>query len=1138
MTNKRKNVDELFKMTRRLKVFLLIFLFSSFSAMSVIPQEGGTVAISEKQISLSDLFWKIQKQTKYEFVFNSDDLEEFDNLSIFENGQIEDILDSILEGKNLHYKKRGNVFVITKKTPKPVRQQEKREVKGQVLDEKGNSLPGATVVVQGKMTGAVTDMKGRYTIKVGPKDALTFSFVGYKTQIVLVEGKEKIDVNLVPDAENLQEVSVVAFGSQKKESVVSSITSVKSEALRSSSSDLTSSLAGNVAGVVAWQTGGMPGAMTEEEMNTKFYIRGITSFQSNANIDPLILLDGVEVSKLDLSRIDPDDIESFNVMKDASATAMYGARGANGVIYVKTKKGKSGNVYTTVRYEKIWSMPTREIDVVNPITYMEMYNEALIGRNPGYAPKYTRERIDRTASGEYPEYVYPAVDWYGKLFKDFTVNNHYALNARGGNDKIQYYASLTYNDDEGFLKTDKLNQFDCNIENKRIGFRTNMNIKLNKTADLVINSFSTFDKYRGPFADVRQVYGMAFNSSAVDFAPTYPPDSSHNWPHILFGGTHTSDNPYAQIQQGYQERRRYSTINKVEWIQNLNFLAKGLELRASADMVQTGYFLKGFTTVPALYMMGNYDHDTKEHSLIAINEDDATRTLEAQSQGSNQALTIFSYKAALYHNASWGDHQTSFTGVFTARERMSSMPRDLQESLPERNLGYAARATYGYKSKYFLEASIGINGSERFAKDNKIGYFPAVGVAWLATKEDFLQSTSNWLDYLKIRGSYGQVGNDGIIKNPRFVYLPEVDTTPGVQMGVGRNNPDAYEVKSYANPTVTWERGEQINLGLELKMFKNLVDINADIYQEVRHNIYAERTNLPAHMGLNQNPNDNIGKVRSRGIDISAKIQHAWSSDFWGLLSGTFTYNKAVFKSLEQPSNIPAWQNKIGKEISQTFGYIAEGLFKDQAEIDNAPNQAGDVMPGDIRYRDVDGNGLIDVNDAVPIGKPQTPRIIYGLNGFLHYKSFEFSFAFQGMGDRSFWIDPSKVSPFENNRALLTAFAKDHWTPTNQKNKALWPRLSTANITSHNPQESHNNDIRSTYFMRNGKFIRCKSLELSYYLKKDWLSKYKIKKCKVYARANNPFVISDFDIWDIELGSNGFNYPIQKTFTMGITASF
>ncbi|MFR5656676.1 MAG: TonB-dependent receptor plug domain-containing protein [Butyricimonas faecihominis] len=312
---------------------------------------------------------------------------------------------------------------------------------------------------------------GRYSIEAKPDDVLKITFVGYKDEVIPIKGKTKIDVRMEPTVENIEEVQVVAFGEQKKESVVSAITTVDARTLRSSNSDLTSQFAGKIAGMIGWQTGGIPGALTEEEMNTKFYIRGITSFQSGANIDPLILLDGVESSKLDLSRIDPEDIETFNVMKDASATAMYGARGANGVIIVTTKKGQEGAVYTSVRYEAIAIMPTDEIDVVDPITWMKMYNQAILGRDPDAMPKYSAERISRTGDKRFPDFVYPANDWYNILFKDFSVNHHMGINIRGGSKVIQYYASINHNRDQGMLKTDRLNQFKVNIKNNNTSFR-------------------------------------------------------------------------------------------------------------------------------------------------------------------------------------------------------------------------------------------------------------------------------------------------------------------------------------------------------------------------------------------------------------------------------------------------------------------------------------------------------------------------------------------------------------------------------------------------------------------------------------------------------------------------------------------
>ncbi len=1023
----------------------------------------------------------------------------------------------------------------------------KRKITGKVTDDKGNVLPGVTVVIQGTQNGTITDANGKYEIMVGANDALNFSFVGMKSKVLLVEDNEKLDVSLISQVEEVEEVAVVAFGQQKKESIVSAITTVKPKDLESSNSDLTSSFAGKIAGLIGWDTGGAPGALTEGEMNTKFYIRGITSFQSDANIDPLILLDGIEVSKLDLARIDPDDIESFNVMKDASATAMYGARGANGVIYVTTKKGEAGNMRATVRYERIWSTPTREIDVVNPIDYMRYYNQASLGREMTSTPVYTEEKIRNTGNPRYPSWVYPANDWYDQLFKNYSVNNHFSLNVRGGGEKIQYYVSVNHNRDNGMIKTDPINQFDANILNQQTNFRTNINVDLTKTAKLVMNSFSTYDNYHGTIANVSEAYAMAFNASPVDFAPTYPIEgTAYDWPHIAFGSARSSINPYAEIQKGYQDRIRFSTINNFEYIQNLSSWVKGLEFRGTIGLTKTGYFANAYAYTPWLYYLSDYNFVTGEHEISPLNESGGSSELKKSGDiNAKNSSTTMDYQARILHTAAWDEHQTSFTGVFTARQTDNSTADDILESLPYRNISFASRATYGYKDRYFIEASLGINGSERFASGNRIGYFPAGGVAWVATQEDFLRSASKWLTYLKFRGSYGFTGNDGVISNPRFVYLESIKSDYGFTMGpsITSSSKNIYNMLSYGNKETKWEVSEQVNLGVDFRLFGGLFDITTDIYQEIRHNIYTYRTSLPLSLGLYQSPLDNIGKVKSRGLDLSAKVQHAFSSDFYFLLNGTFTYNKSTYLEVEEPLGKPEWQKRKGHDISQQLAYIADGLFQDQAEIDNAPFQAGDIKPGDIKYRDVDGNGSIDVNDAVLVGYPQTPRIIYGLSAFVGYKSWEFSMAFQGSGNRTFFINPEKISPFFGNRAMLSEIANSHWTEENQASRPFWPKLSPNNIIDHNPQEDYyskeNSEVRkSTYFMRSGQFLRCTNIEVAYYINKKYLERFNISNFRIYARANNPFLISNFDIWDIELGENGFNYPIQKTYSIGFNFSF
>lgn len=1136
------------------KIALCIFLVSA--TLSAVPKStfGATfsvfqviqkkVTISMKNATLETILAEINRQTGLDYGFQSNGSVDKNRRFTLEVTDItvEEALNTLLKDSPYDYVLEKNRIVIVIREKKPV---QLIAVTGRVVDEKRNPIPGATVLIQGTTQGVATDADGRYTINTRPEDALRISFIGYKTEVVPLKGETKLNVRLNPTAENIEEVTVVAFGEQKKESVVSAITTVDARTLKSSSSDLTSQFAGKIAGIVGWQTGGIPGALTEEEMNTKFYIRGITSFQSKANIDPLILIDGVESSKLDLSRMTPEDIETFSVMKDASATAMYGARGANGVILITTKKGQEGSVYTSVRYEAVLSMPTREIEVVDPINYMKMYNQALLARNPDATPQYSVERIERTGSPSYPSWVYPANDWYDIMFHDYSINHRAGLNIRGGSRLVQYYTSVNYVRDEGMLKTDRLNQFKCNIENSTFSFRTNLNIDLSAGIRLNINTSANLDKYRGPYADVSQAYYLAFNASPVDFAPTYPADESSNWPHLRFGAVdQNTTNPYLILHQGYKDRRRYSAVARAEYIHNLSTLLKGLELRASVSMNQTGYYANAYKTVPYMYALKDYDFETGVHQLNALNSSEASRTLTKDTDGqhtNSSQSTQMSYEVRGLHVAAWGEHQTSLTVVFNAQETTYSQTASVLDGIPNRNMGVSMRGTYGWRDKYFAEASFGYNGSERFAKDHQFGFFPALGAAWIASKERFLADhTAHWLSFLKFRFSWGKVGNDGVIKTPRFTHLPLLDNDSALDPAPSGNNISRPYVASYPNEKLTWEIAEQSNIGIETKFFGGIVELNADIYQEIRHNILDYRYTMPSTTGLEKPQIGNVGKARSRGIDLSGKIQHAFTPDLWMILNGTFTYSKATYREIEEATSKPEWQRREGHELSQQIGYIAEGLFRDQAEINNSPTQGGDIMPGDIRYRDINEDGVIDVNDATYIGFPTTPRVIYGFSGFFNFKNIEFSFAFQGSGKRAFFMNPQNISPFVDNRAMLKAIYDDHWSADNMKEHPFWPRLSTQSITAHNPQEAWtgSEERRSTYFMRECSFLRCTSIELAYNLPREFLQRLRMQTVKFYARVNNPFLITNFKVWDVELGDNGFNYPIQRTWSIGLNLSF
>ena len=1128
---------------------------TNVSAQSISTKK---VTLDFKETPIINVLIEIQRQTEVSFAYEKSQMEQLKPVTInVKDTLLEDALKTLLKGTGYTYKITGNTIAIVK-APAEEKTVNLIEVTGRVVDEKGNPIPGASVVVYGTTIGVATDVEGRYTLRMQPDGVIQVSFVGYKAMTEPLNGRTRVNITLQPTSENIEEVQVVAFGTQKKESVVSAISTIRPMDLKSSSSDLTTQLTGKIAGIIGWQTGGIPGALTEEEMNTKFYIRGISS--STGVSEPLVLIDGVESSRLDLARMAPEDIESFSVLKDASATAMYGARGANGVILVTTKKGEAGSVYTSVRYEAVASMPTDEIEVVDPQTYMRMYNEALLARNPNAMPTYSLTRIERTGSSNYPYFVYPANDWFDILFKNYSMNHRVGVNIRGGAEVVQYYASVNYVNDQGMLKTDRLNEFDVNIKNSTVTSRINLNVNLNAGIQLLLNTSFSYDKYHGPMEDVTTAYSLAFNASPVNFAAIYPADAKYNWPHLRFGSVSSSGglaaNPYARIQMGYNERSRFSMTSRFEYIQNLSQLLKGLEFRASASFSRSGYDFNMFMTTPAYYYMdaenGGYNFETGEHFLTALNEDEANRTLSqpiTSSPSGSTSSTQWVYEAQLRHTAAWGGvdntkHQTSLMAVFQAQQANSAPNSDLFESFEQRNLSFSMRASYGFLDRYFLEASFGYNGSERFTKNNRMGFFPAVGGAWIASKENFMQGINKWVSYLKFRLSYGQVGNDGIIATPRFVYMPEIGDCDGYRRPEPGND-DGFSrkiVNNYGDPDVKWEVSEQVNLGIETRFFKDILEVTADFYQEVRHNIIETRVTIPAQIGVEVNPLDNLGKVRSRGFDLSAKVQHAFTPDFWIILNGTTTYSKAVYKEIEEPTDRPEYQWKTGHEISQVVGYVAEGLFADQAEIDNSPQANTGIMPGDIRYRDINQDGVIDIEDVVHIGFPETPRMVYGFSGFINYKNWEFNFAFQGSGKRGFFLNPSALSPFVKDHAMLKEIYESHWTEKNTLDYPFWPRLSVLNITEYNKQEdwyAGETDVRkSTYFMRECRFLRCTALELAYNLPSNLIQKMRMQNVKFFVRANNPFLISNFKIWDVELGEDGFNYPIQKTFAIGLNFSF
>ncbi|MGM9748549.1 MAG: SusC/RagA family TonB-linked outer membrane protein, partial [Candidatus Cryptobacteroides sp.] len=685
--------------------------------------------------------------------------------------------------------------------------QDIRRVTGVVIDEKGEPLPGAAIIIEGSPKGVMTDVDGYYSIDVLPTDKITATFIGYSSlTIAITAGKDKYDFQLFPVENELDDAMVVAFGKQKKESIVSSLSTISPGDLKSPSSNMTNILGGRIAGVISRQTSGEPG-----KDNSEFFIRGVTTFNEYAR-GPLILIDNVELSTDDLARLQPDDIASFSILKDATATALYGARGANGVVLVTTKEGKEGPAKLNIRFENSFSMPSKMVETVDPVTYMKLHNEAVMTRNPLAPRPYSDKKIEATERGDNP-YVYPAVNWYDEMFKDYTTNQRVNLNVSGGGKVARYYVAGTFNNDTGLLKNASQNNFDNNISLKTIQLRSNTNINITKTTQLNARINVTFEDYKGPIDSGDDLYKKVMAANPVLFPMTFPDDSSLGVVNgIKFGNYGDGDwlNPYADMVRGYKNSSEMILVAQLELKENLRYITEGLSLRVMGSTTRASYFDVNRFYKPSYYSVASYNPETDKYVLNYLNPESAQEFLD-YNEGKKEISTNFYLEASLDYNRTFGGkHDVSGMLVYTMRNELLANQGSLIKSLAYRNMGLSGRFTYSYANRYFVEANFGYNGSERFAKNERFGFFPTIGAGWILSNEKFwgpnLKKTVN---LLKLKATYGLVGNDAIgSASDRFFYLSNVNMNASNNIYFGDNfqyHVPGVAILQYANENITWE---------------------------------------------------------------------------------------------------------------------------------------------------------------------------------------------------------------------------------------------------------------------------------------------------------------------------------------------
>lgn len=1005
-----------------------------------------------------------------------------------------------------------------------------KQVTGVVKDATGETVIGASVVEKGTTNGVITDFDGVFKLTVSENAVLQISYIGYQTQEVKVAGKTTLDITLSEDTEMLEEVVVVGYGAQKKESVIGAISQVTSKDLLSTpSANISQAISGKITGVITSQTSGAPGAD-----DAQIYIRGRATFAGDAQ--PLVLVDGVERS---FSQIAPDDIETISVLKDASATAVYGVRGANGVMLITTKRGKEQKPVVSLTANWQIQSPTRKDTYLDSYQSVMLLEEALA--NDGLPSQFSADDIEmyrRSVAGELSgrdAMLYPNVDWYDQVLSNTAPAQRYNVSVTGGTKRMRYYASGEFYDQKSIVKNLSNDQFGNTSSPgfRRYSFRANTDFFLTTDLTFSVNFGTRFEERRGPNTnDSTPNYSEIFyelnHTPGWLFPVSYSIPNGESTRTLYAGTSQYQNNIVARLTEaGYYKST--NVVNETNFIVDykMDWLTEGLSVKGMLSFDYENLHRNNYTRNFATYELND---DANYESLTAYNKFNTDTELTHGSEFTS--IYKLYMEAQVNYARKFGKHDVTAMALYMQNDYRS------KADLAKRYQGLVGRVTYAWDDRYLAEFNAGYNGSENFMKGKRFGFFPAFSIGWRLSNEPFMQKYSDWLNNLKIRASYGQVGNDVYQVNgvqQRFLYEQKWSQITNDYYFGTTGQTGIYDAQ-YPNYGVTWERAHKYNVGIEFGFFNGMLTGNVDVFYEKRNDILTTYLTRPEWVGVVMAA-ANLGKTKNQGYEIELKHSNHIGSDFHYTIGFNFSHARNEILSMDEPSIKTDYRKREGHPINQYFGLICDG-YVTQADLDsgNLPVSrfSSDVKVGDLKYRDMNQDGFIDDRDETFIGYSDIPENMYALNLSANYKNWGFSVMFQGVDHVSRYYDAEAMFAFING-GKVKEHHLERWNPAESEAynlaHAKYPLLHYNDYGDHNQRQN-------SYFLKNGAFLRLKNIELSYTLPERWSHKVGMSDCRLYINANNLVTWDHLDgLTDPE--SNGSNrFPIMKTVNFGVNIKF